>query len=146
MLAQSNEARIDLEWILLDLQSTISVFRNPTMLKNMRCSKHTLRAITNGGHQDSNMIGDFPNLDEVSVNEDSIANILLLAEVRKVCRVTTDSAAEPALHAHRLNGSVMTFAEHESGLYVYKPNFTNANVVGYSLLSTVAAQKKLFSR
>ena len=33
MLAQSNEARIDLEWILLDLQSTISVFRNPTMLK-----------------------------------------------------------------------------------------------------------------
>jgi hypothetical protein len=36
MIAQSNEARIDPEWILLDSQSTISVFRNPTsMLKNI---------------------------------------------------------------------------------------------------------------
>jgi hypothetical protein len=57
-----------------------------------------------------------------------------------------DSAAEPVLHVHRLDGSVMTFAEHESGLCVYKPNFTNANVVGYSLLSTVAVQENLFSR
>ena len=67
MLAQSNEAGIDPEWILLGLQSTISVFRNPTMLKDIRRSEHTalLRAITNGGHQDSNVVGDFPNLGEV---------------------------------------------------------------------------------
>ena len=147
MLAQSNDSGIDPSWILLDSQSTISVFRNPAMLTNIRRSAHTLRALTNGGHQDSNMIGDFPNLGAVWYNKDSIANILSLADVRKVCRVTMDSHNEPALHVHRIDGSVMKFTEHESGLYVYNPNQTNDIVVtGYSMLSTVAEQKKLFSR
>ena len=147
MLAQSStECGIDPNWILLDSQSTMSVFKNPAMLTNIRRSKHTLRALTNGGHQDSNMIGDFPNLGEVWYNSMSIANILSLADVRKICRVTMDSRDEPAIHVHRLDGSIMTFSEHESGLYVYNPNNSNEQVIGYSLLSTVSAQKKLFSR
>ncbi len=119
MMAQANISSIDPKWILLDSQSTISVFNNATMLRNIRKSGHTLRALTNGGHQDSNMIGDFPNLGAVWYNPDSIANILSLADVRKVCRVTMDSSNEPALWVHRLDGSVMKFAEHDSGLYVY---------------------------
>jgi hypothetical protein len=62
MLAQSNGSSSDPRGILLDSQSTISVFKNPAMLTNIRRSKHTLRALTNGAHQDSNMFGDFPNL------------------------------------------------------------------------------------
>ena len=89
------------------------------------------------------MIGDFPNLGEV---KNSIANILSLAEVRKVCRVTMDTNSEQAMHVHRLDGSIMVFKEHESGLYVYDPNFTNDCVNAYSMLSTVAAQKRMFSR
>ena len=77
MLAQAGGAGIDPEWILLDSQSTISVFNNPNMLKNIRRSSRTLRAITNGGHQDSTLIGDFGNLGEVWFNKESIANILL---------------------------------------------------------------------
>ena len=146
MMAQAGDSGIDPSWILLDSQSTISVFKNPRYLTNIRRSEHTLRAITNGGHQDSNMVGDFPNLGEVWYNDESIANILSLADVCKVCRVTMDSSAEAALHVHRLDGPVMTFAEHESGLYVYAPNVTNDCVTGYSFLSTVAAQKKMFSR
>jgi hypothetical protein len=158
MLAQSahNDARgnndqqhgIDPEWILLDSQSTMSVFRNANMLKNIRSSGRVLRALTNGGHQDSTMIGDFPNLGEVWFNEKSIANILSLAEVRKVCRVTMDTSAEPALHVHRLDGSVMKFVEHPSGLYVYKTSNSTSNdrVTGYTMVTTVAAQKRLFSR
>jgi hypothetical protein len=146
MLAQSDDHGIDPDWILLDSQSTISVFRNARMLTNIRRSAHVLRALTNGGHQDSTMVGDFPNLGEVWYNHKSIANILSLADVRKVCRVTMDTANEPALHVHRLDGSVMTFTEHPSGLYVYKGNPTNASVAGYTMISTVARQKELFSR
>ena len=47
MLAQSKASGIDHEWILLDSQSTISVFKNRDMLTNVRCSPHVLRAITN---------------------------------------------------------------------------------------------------
>ena len=124
MMAQADRINvgIDPNWILLDSQSTISVFCNPTMLSNIRKSTHVLRAITNGGHQDSCTIGNFPNLGEVWYNKKSIANILSLADVRRVCRVTMDSSVEPAIHVHRLDGTVMKFTEHASGLYVFKCN------------------------
>jgi hypothetical protein len=47
-LAQSNGSGIDPSWILLESQSTIAVFKNPAMLTNIRRSKHTLQALTNG--------------------------------------------------------------------------------------------------
>jgi hypothetical protein len=40
------------------------------MLTNIRKSDHVLRVITNGGHQDSNMVGDFPNLGKVWYNRE----------------------------------------------------------------------------
>jgi hypothetical protein len=101
MMAQANAQSIDPTWILLDSQSTISVFRSKDMLHNVRCSPHVLRAITNGGHQDSTMIGDFPNLGHVWYNENSIANILSLSEVRRICTVTMDTSKEPAMNVHR---------------------------------------------
>ncbi|KAI2492644.1 Reverse transcriptase (RNA-dependent DNA polymerase) [Fragilaria crotonensis] len=138
---------IDPSWILLDSQSTISVFRNADMLRNIRPSDHVLRAVTNGGHQDSTLIGDFPNLGKVWFNPQSIANILSLAEVRKVCRVTMDTDAEPAMVVHRIDGSAMKFIEHVCGLYVYvPPNDSNHRVTAYTMVSTVANQKKPFSR
>ena len=72
---------IDLTWILLVTQSTMSVFRNASMLKNIRSSGRTQQAHTNGGYQDSTMIGAFPYLGEVWYNKQPIANILSLAEV-----------------------------------------------------------------
>ena len=142
MMAQAKQHHIDPTWILLDSQSTISVFNNPTMLSNIRPSQQTLRAITNGGHQDSNMIGDFRNLGVVWYNPSSIANILSLSEVRKICRVTLDTSVENSMCVHRLDGSIMKFLEHVSGLYVYA---TAAPTPGYTLLETVVAHKKLFT-
>ena len=150
MMAQANASSIDPAWILLDSQSTISVFKNPTMLTNIRRSAHTLRALTNGGHQDSNMVGDFPNLGVVWYNPESIANILSLADVRKVCRVTLDTSSEPALCVNRFDGSVMKFTEHDSGLYVFDSAthkvLSSERVNAYTMVSTVAQQKKMFSR
>lgn len=135
-------------WILLDSQSTVSVFRNPDMLSNIRpSSSHVLRAVTNGGFQESTLVGDFPNLGEVWFNSQSIANILSLAEVRKVCRVTMDTAHESAMLVHRIDGSVMRFTEHQCGLFVYdSSNHSSRDVSAYSLVSTVSQQKKLFTR
>ena len=67
VMAQANPAPegIDPTGILLNSQSTISVFNNRSMLKNVCSSSHVLRAFTNGGFQDSDMIGEFPNLGNV---------------------------------------------------------------------------------
>lgn len=119
------------------------------MLSNIRHSPHVLRAITNGGCQDSSMIGEFPNLGDVWYNRASIAIILSLSDVRKVCRVTMDTSAEAAMFVHRSDASLMKFVEHPSGLYVFKGSPTNSTSKpcnSYTLLSTVAKHKKMFSR
>ena len=144
VLAQ-HKHKIDPNWILLDSQSTISVFNNPKMLTNIRDSGRTLRAITNGGYQDSTHVGDFPNLGEVWFNAHSIANILSLSEVSHVCRVTMDTHDQRAINVHRNDGSTIVFSEHPSGLYVYDSNVTKPNVNAYTLVNTVTEQKKLFT-
>ena len=60
------------------------------------------------------------------------------------CLIGSD---KPGLLVHRLDRFVMKFAEHPSGLYIYKSNSTNNQVTEYSytMVSTVAQQKKLFS-
>lgn len=117
---------IDPLWVLLDSQSTISVFRNCDMLRSIRPSGCVLRAVTNEGFQYSNLVGDFLNLGKVWFNPDSITNILSLSQVSKVCRVTIDTINESALVIHRLDGSEMRFREHSCGLYVFDPS-TNAD-------------------
>ena len=118
------------------------------MLTYIRNSGRVLHAITNGGHKDSILVGDFPSLGEVWLNGNSIANISL-TEVRKVCRVIMDTSTEPALLVHCVDGSVMKFVEHPSGLYIYKFNHTNVPLPGYSsytMVSTIASQKEMFSQ
>jgi len=144
VMAQHDHA-IDPNWILLDSQSTISVFNNPNMLTNIRDSGRTLRALTNGGFQDSTQIGTFPNLGEVWYNPHSIANILSLADVCRVRRVTMDSDQHHALFVHRKDGSLMKFEAHPSGLYVFNANSSKDTVNAYTLVNTVADQKKLFT-
>jgi hypothetical protein len=146
VLAQANAPDgLHKDWILLDSQSTVSVFKNASMLTNIRRSAHVLRAITNGGHQDSKLLGDFPNLGPVWYNNNSLANILSLSEVRKVCRVTMDTGNEAAICVHRLDGSVMTFVEHDSGLYVFMSNSSDT-ITGYTLVSSVGAHKRMLTQ
>ena len=97
VMAQHDHA-INPNWTLLDSQSTISVFNNPAMLTDIRNSGRTLRALTNGGFQDSTKVGMFLKLGEVWYNPNSIANILSLADVCRVRRVTMDSDAPSSRH------------------------------------------------
>jgi hypothetical protein len=70
------------------------LFKNADMLTNIRRSTHVIRALTNGVTRTPTWLG-LPKLGEVWYNRESMANILSLAEVRKVCRVTMDSSTSP---------------------------------------------------
>jgi hypothetical protein len=134
-------------WILFDSQSTVSVFKNSKFLSNIRRSPNKLRVHTNGGTQFSSKMGTVTNFGDVWFNEDSLANILSMAAVRKVCRITMDTFIEAAMHVHRKDGTVMTFKEYKSGLYYYnaypkQSNTTNA----YLFLNTVACNKGNYTR
>ena len=81
----------DTESILIDTGSKCSVFNNARYLKNIRQSSATLRAYTNGGHQDRHEIGELPGLFPVWYNPHSMLNILSFSEGSKHFRITVDT-------------------------------------------------------
>ena len=115
----AHPTRIPTTWILLDSQSTVSVFKDRRFLLDIRPSPQPLTVYTNGGTQVSTLVGDLNNFGPVWYNPKSLANILSLAEVRVKCRVTMDTAVEAAMLVHKLDGSVMKFQEYRTGLYYH---------------------------
>lgn len=140
---------IDPSWIPFDSQSTISVFQVADMIKIIWPSKHVLRALTNGDFQESNLVSSFPNLGEVWFNPNStIANILSLSHISKVCRVTMDTTDELCMIlVHRSDGTHMNIREHACGLYVFSPTpaANDVPLPNHTFLSTVQEQNKLFT-
>ena len=106
-------------WILLDSQSTVSVFKNRKLVQNIRDSPSPLKVHTNGGSQISHHVATVRNFGTVWFNPASLANILSMAAVSKVCRITMDTALEPCIIVHRQDGTLMKFCQYTSGLYYY---------------------------
>jgi hypothetical protein len=79
-------------FILLDRDSTVSIFNNPDLLHDIKTVPQPLYLETNGGgHQITHQMGTFATFGDVWYNPDSMANVLSLAQVRKVRRVTMDT-------------------------------------------------------
>ena len=139
---------IDPNWILLDSESTVSIFSNGKYLKNIRhCgTAKGLRIYSNGGSQDTHMIGDLPGFGTVWYNKGSLANILSLAAVRKICRVTMDTMTEAAIIVHKHNGDKMKFTESANGLYYYDVKSSSTKSSNYSFVNSVNENKSLYTR
>ena len=72
---------------------------------------------TNGGHQDSNIVGDFPGFFKVWYTRNLIVNILLFSEVRKKFRITMDTNIESTINVYLKEEKVIRFKGVELGLY-----------------------------
>ena len=78
-------------------------------------------------------------------NTSSLANILSLAAVRKLYRVTMDTVQGAAMHVHVPETNVISFAEMLNGIYCHNaesPNYCthklNNHVSAYSFVNKVA--------
>jgi hypothetical protein len=72
-------------WILLDSQSTVSVFMNRKLVQNIRDSPSPLKVHTNGGSQVSHHVADVRNFGTVWFNPASLANILSMGQPSARC-------------------------------------------------------------
>jgi hypothetical protein len=141
------------EWVLLDSQSTISVFNNENLVVDIRPSDEHMYAFTNGGHQVSTEVANITNLGTVWFNRDLVANILSLSQVRRVCKVTMDSSVSPSITVHKTDGSTLVFHERPDGLYVHNTGISpptsavsGSVSTGYTFLQTVSDNKNFFTQ
>jgi hypothetical protein len=133
-------------YVLLDSDSMVSIFCNSNLLTDIHDAPEPLILENNGGgHQVPTQMGTITNFGTVWYNPESITNILFLAQVRKVCRITMDTAVQPEFHMHTIDGSGYTvFVEQESGLYLHDTSLgattntvaktTNSPIIGYLYL------------
>jgi hypothetical protein len=110
-------------WILLDNQSTVNVFCNPKMLRNIRPAKTTM------------------GYGEVWFNPKGIANILSLAKVEEQHRVTYDSADGQGFTVHKGDGVTRQFKKSKRGLFYL--NVTERT--GTALVNTVADNQNRYT-
>ena len=104
-----------------------------------------LNLSTNGGTHISNQVVTIKNLGEVWYNPSSLANVISLVDVRKICRMTMDNDIEPDIIVHRKDGTTMKFKEFKSGLYFHDTE-PNIDSYGYCLLQAVTENKMQSSR
>ena len=115
--SMSSRSSIPESWILLDSQSTIDVFSNKALLKDIHESDTTLRIRCNAGVKTTKFRGHLSGYGWVWYYPEGIANILSLSRVRERYRVTFDSAMDNCFHVHKENGKLLKFKEATRRLY-----------------------------
>ena len=104
-------------WILLDTASAISSIMNPDLVSNVVHTNEVVRAFTNGGHIDYSEKGQlllFPMT--TYFNKDGIANILSMADVSVLYRVTQDTAISDSIFVHIDHDHTVPFKRCSRGL------------------------------
>ena len=109
-----------LEGILLDSGSTVDIFGNKKMVKNIQDDPKPTKVGTNGGMMAITKKATLHNYGEVGFKPDVIANILGLCNVVKKFRVQFDSKFANCFYVHTPHG-ILKFECDSRGLYKYIP-------------------------
>ena len=132
--------QLPMEWVLLDNQSTIDVFVNRRLLRNIRQVNQYMYIHCTAGVTRTNLVGELPGYGTVWFHPDGIANILSLSRVKTKYRITFDSDENNEFIVHKPNGSTRNFKESSRGLYYLDTSTGVTGVVetGMALVTTVA--------
>ena len=155
-LTQKKLELINKNWVLLDTCSTVSVFCNPVLVKNIiSCAPGDgITVLTNGGSETFNQVATSTLLPlQVHFNSSSIANILSLSDIANLegARLTMDTHIDRAINLH-YQEKLIQFRECVDGLYYWDSTTSEHNkskntVTPYSsFVQTVASNQSFYSK
>ncbi len=106
------------ECIMLNNGSTVNLFCNPELIKNIQVSKTKVLLATNAGTKTNNFKATVKGFSDVWYSPDAIANIFGFSQAKKKWRITYDSDHEDAFLVHT-HSSIVKFTANKDGLYLY---------------------------
>jgi hypothetical protein len=107
----NEEGRVPNSQMLLDNQSTVDIFHNEELIKNILQSNGYMHIHCNAEVASTNLIGDLPGYGTVWYHPKGIANIMSLTRVKERCWVTYDSHDGNKIHVHKTDGATLTFIQ-----------------------------------
>ena len=143
------------DWILLDSQSSATVFYNSTYVKNNCKAKSPLQLATNRGLLTVNHCADLPDYGEVWFSKNFMTNIFSMAEVSNKVPITFDNKVEDA-YIVKFPAMTVKFKRTTNNLYLLNPKCASDGSIksagvymqvatGIQMLSSVEENKRFYT-
>ena len=128
-------------WVLMDSCSTLHLFCNKNLLKNIRRARSPILVHCNAGTVRLTHIGDMDGIaDPIWVHPEGVANILSLSKLKKEHRIKMDTDVTDCIELHDGNGKILHFTPSDKGLY----HVDLENNGAWTMVTTVRKQAKKY--
>ena len=132
------------EWIPLDNTSTMDVFSNPSLVRNIQLINHTLCILCAAGTAYTNYIADFLGYGTIWFLHDRFANILSLQQMKQCYQLTYDSCGitPDCFIVHKSDTTKWFIQESKEGLFYLD---TQVELNSMALVTMVEGMESLYS-